>query len=212
MRLRAFTLGLFGVLVGCASGRAQHVAPHGFSCSPVSEDSLLALVQSSDAFRAAIHALVQVEAKFGATVDEARVQRLCEAMQAESPDLLRGAVLVHTPALFGLDRSFMIFAVHQGRVLLINPRPDGNFRFGLHPSDWNDFLESADLSPEVTDEAAARRYGCVLLAYLRNYLPGGLCMGPVDIQVRRTAGGTWHVAFPRFRWQVVVSDDGRIVQ
>lgn len=211
MRLRAFALGLFGVLVGCASGRAQDVPPRRFACSQVSRDSVLALVQSSEAFRVAVHSLAQAEAKFGADVDNASIQRLCEAMQTESPDLLRGAVLVYTPALFGLGRSFMIFAVSQGRVLLINPRPDGIFRFGLLPSDWNAFLEWADVSPAISDEAAARRYGCVLLAYLRNYLPGGLCIGPVDVQVRRTARGSWCVAFPRFRWEVEVSDEGRVV-
>ncbi len=211
MRLRALSLGVLGTITACGPAVAQQTLPQDFSCKPVSADATHALVQSSEAFQFAVRALTQAEAELGRVVDDGRVQRLCASMVTEAPALLEGAVLVHAPAALHLETSFMIFAVSQGRVLAINPGPDGNFRFGLHPSDWNAFLAWAKLAPKVADVSAARDYGCLLLAYLQNYLPGGECVRPAEVQVTRTADSSWKVAFPRFRWQVEITDDGRIV-
>ncbi len=203
--------GLFSIVVACGRAVAQQPTPQAMHCTRRSADSTLALVQSSEAFRFAVKSLAKAEASFGGSISEARIQRLCGNMVRDVPALLEGVVLVHTPALFDLERAYMIFAVLQGQVLAINPGRDGHFRFGLQPSDWNEFLAWADLSPAITAPDTARDYGCLLLSYLENYLPGGLCIGPVDVRVRRMDGGSWEVSFPRFRWKVRVSDEGRIV-
>jgi hypothetical protein len=167
-------------------------------------------VQRSEAFRFAVRALAEAEAKRGAAVDDAQVDRLCAGMVKEVPALLGGIPLVHTAAVYDTERSFMIFAVHDGRVLLLNPRPDGHFRFGLHPDDWNAFLVSAALSPSISDVRSAREYACLLLKYLGNYMPGDPCGSGEATRVERIPNGGWKIEFPRFRWKVEVNESGRV--
>ena len=202
---------MFLVLSGMpyALAGAQHPSTGTSSCRPLSTDSTLKLVQSSSAFRFAVHSLETAESYFGGGLEAGRIQRLCAAMVTEVSSVLPGVALVHAPALFGFDRSFMIFAIRDGRVLLLNPRPDGLFRFGLEIEDWNAFLDEAQLSPRIPDAREVQAYACLLLKYLQNYMPGNPCAGRLEAEVRRL-DDSWEVEFFRFRWQVEVSDDGRV--
>ena len=199
------------VALGCAPVQSQGASPSSISCREPSADSVIRLVQSSEAFSFALATLSDAESKRGSIVDDTQVQRLCASMVKEEPSALTSAELVHAPAVHDIERGFMIFAVHHGRVLLLNPRPDGEFRFGLRLDDWNQFLSSAEQSPTINDDHSAREYGCLLLKYLGNYMPGNPCEAGEAVGLQRTAGGGWKIQFPRFRWSVEFGENGRVV-
>ena len=211
MTLWCHRVGVWLLMTAIPSGVAfaQQDSASSPSCRPMSTDSTLRLVQSSRAFRFAVHSLEKAESHFGGGIEDAQIQRLCAAMVSESLSVLPGVTLVHAPALFGIDRSFTIFAVRDGRVMLLNPRPDGNFRFGLHVEDWNSFLAEVQLSPRIPDAREVQAYACLLLKYLKNYMSGNPCAGRLLSEVRRL-GDSWHVEFFEYRWQVDIRDDGRI--
>ena len=168
-------------------------------------------MQESEAFTIAVGALKVAESQFGTEVTAEQVERLCTGMVEEEPAGMNGVVIVHTPAVYGIERSFMIFGVRDSRVLLVNPRPDGSFRFGLQPGYWNAFLDSASVAPSLTDGRSVRQYGCLLLKYLGNYMPGDPCGGEEAADVNRVGASRWRITFPRFRWSIEVSDSGRVI-
>lgn len=212
MRSLSLCLSLLCLTGACAPARSQEAARSGLLCREVSADTTLQLVQRSEAFRFAVRALSEAEAKRGVAVDDAQIDRLCAGMVKETPALLGGVSLIQTAAVYDTERSFMIFAVHDGRVLVLNPRPDGRFRFGLQSGDWNAFLASASLFPSISDAGSAREYACLLLRYLGNYMPGDPCGSEEAATVDRIPNAGWKIEFPRFRWKVEVSENGRVAR
>ena len=68
------------------------------------------------------------------------MRRGCTELTVTAPVALRGGILVHFVARYGIEYTYAVFGVRGRQVYLLNPLPDGALDSGLDLPAWNRFV------------------------------------------------------------------------